>query len=182
MLLQLRHASIHAQLGADHIRGLVGQQESDVARDLTHLAETAQRHHRGEACCHCVLNLGGVAQLVKDGCVNGSRVDGVHSDLARQEVSGEGSGEGHDGSLGGGVHTAARKAQVRSHRAVDDNGGPVAQHWQQLLDGEVSTLDVGVEDLIELGLFHGINGVKLGDARIHEQSIFLGNKISIRKR
>jgi len=175
--LKLSHTAIDGQLGAQDEGGLVREQEGHVAGDLRRHAHASDGDISRELVLHASGNFRGEAQLAQDGGLHRSRVNGVDADLARQEVSGEGLGEGVEGTFSGGLDAGGRKPDVDHATAVKHDGRAILEHGEELLDGEVSALDVGVEQLVEVSF--------VGQLERHEganTSIDEGTKISESKR
>ena len=73
-------------------------------------------------------------------------------------------------------------AQSEHHEALnqcpllggcEDDGPPIWQERQCLLDGEVGAAEVGIENIIENVLGHFCDGAQFGYARIHVEDINL---------
>jgi len=92
------------------------------------------------------------AELAIEGGRDRPGADGVHTDTARDQLTGESAGKGKKGSLGGCVDARVRHTDVRVDGGVEHNGRRIREDRQECLNEEIRSFHIDRKGTVERGL------------------------------
>mmetsp|Transcript_28306 Transcript_28306/g.74902 ORF Transcript_28306/g.74902 Transcript_28306/m.74902 type:complete len:398 (+) Transcript_28306:39-1232(+) len=163
------HAAVHVQHLPRDVPGAGCGEEQDGIGDLLRIAKAAGRHGLQELVLPLLLEAVGHVRGDEAGG------QGVHGDAAAADLPGEGAGEAVHAGLGRGVVGLARVAHGADHRRdADDAAPPVLGHGlEDGLGHAEDGVEVGVDDIVPLGVLHAHHKGVLGDAGVVDENVDL---------
>ncbi|KAI1694412.1 hypothetical protein Ddc_22152 [Ditylenchus destructor] len=142
-------AAIDVVAGAGDISGIVRREECNQTGDVFARPFALERRRAGHPFAHL-----GFGEGVMEGGRDHARADGVDADI-RADFLGKSTGEGHDGTLGGGIGKSARAAAITAGLRRESDDRAALGHFRQCgLRRQEQRCQIDVEDLMPEGFIH----------------------------
>ena len=150
-LSDLGHATIDEEFDARDVATFLGRKEDDRFGNFIQGSRATERYFVHDAVCVLFDLFFRHAQgIAVAGRRNHARTNSVDADLAVFQIRGEGAGEGTHGGFGCAVDAERRRPCTRNDRRIQNDGASIPEEREGLLHGKQKTLDVSVENLVEM--------------------------------
>ncbi|CAI8780951.1 hypothetical protein EMIT051CA3_11129 [Pseudomonas chlororaphis] len=159
------HPAVHRDCSPGHVCRTVGCKKSDHLRDLLSLPQTTQRNLGLQ---RFTLRFRQIAGHVG---IDETRSHRVHGNRPRANLTRQSTTETFQTSLGGGVVYLASVAHGTYHRTNTDDSTPASlgHAAQNALGQAIQTVQVGIDHVVPLVVFHAHHQVVTGNTGVVHQ-------------
>jgi len=168
----LDHAAVDEEFDASDVATFVGSEEGDYFGYFVQGSGATEGYFAHNAVgVFFDLFFGHAQRIAVAWRRNHAWTNSVHTDFALFEIRGECARERTHGCFGCAIDAERGRACSRNDRRIQNDGASVLKKRERLLHGEEKTLDVGVEDLVEVLFGDCPERCEFSGARIGEKNV-----------